>query len=108
MLLPRLELKRTVGSEPALNALIQVYKMYYPDVIIDDPGTFRRGIFAVWFPVIPYNHYSNICTASGSGMDGAATLYSELPCDSRQATAGKDGVSSGQQYRCTSIEKEED
>ncbi|TGZ84040.1 Mis6-domain-containing protein [Ascodesmis nigricans] len=41
-----LELKRSIGEEHCLNALIHIYKTYYPDVIIDDPGIFRKGIFS--------------------------------------------------------------
>lgn len=45
----RLQLQRDVGSEQALNALIQVYKNYYPDVIMGGAGPFKGNIFSVRF-----------------------------------------------------------
>lgn len=45
----RLQLQRDVGNEQALNALIQVYKNYYPDVIMGDTGPFKGNIFSVRF-----------------------------------------------------------
>lgn len=41
-----LELKRNVGNEQPLNALLQVYKNYYPDVIVGDVGSFKAGVFS--------------------------------------------------------------
>jgi centromere protein I len=35
-----------------VNALLQVYKNYYPDIIVADVGTFRAGLFSVRFVIV--------------------------------------------------------
>ncbi|CCX06676.1 Similar to Centromere protein I; acc. no. Q8AYS7 [Pyronema omphalodes CBS 100304] len=41
-----LQLQRDVGSEQPINALIQIYKNYYPDVIMFNAGPFKSTIFS--------------------------------------------------------------
>lgn len=43
----RLELKRNLGNEQSLNGLLQVYKDYYPDVIVGDITPTKLGLFSV-------------------------------------------------------------
>ena len=44
----RLKLSREVGrNEQPLNALLQTYKNFYPDVIIHEVGPFKSGVFSV-------------------------------------------------------------
>lgn len=43
----RLEFKRNLGNEQPLNGLLQVYKDYYPDVIVGDVAPTRLGLFSV-------------------------------------------------------------
>ncbi|KAL0637894.1 hypothetical protein Q9L58_003116 [Maublancomyces gigas] len=41
-----LEFKRNLGNEQPLNGLLQVYKDYYPDVIVGDVAPTRLGLFS--------------------------------------------------------------
>ncbi|KAI5803123.1 Mis6-domain-containing protein [Geopyxis carbonaria] len=41
-----LQWKQTIGEEQPLNALLQVYKNYYPDVIVGNVGTFKAGVLS--------------------------------------------------------------
>jgi centromere protein I len=41
-----LQIQRDVGSEQPINALIQIYKNYYPDVIMFNAGPFKSAIFS--------------------------------------------------------------
>ena len=50
----RLELKRDIGNEQSLNALLQVYKNYYPDIIVGEAGPFKSGLFSV-------GHCQSVC-----------------------------------------------
>lgn len=43
----RLEFKRNLGNEQPLNGLLQVYKDYYPDVIVGDIAPTKLGLFSV-------------------------------------------------------------
>lgn len=44
----RLQLRRNLGNNPSLNALLQTYKGYYPDMIVGDIGAVKAGVFSVW------------------------------------------------------------
>ncbi|KAA8895854.1 Mis6-domain-containing protein [Sphaerosporella brunnea] len=41
-----LQLKQDVGNEQHVNALLQTYKNYYPDIIVAEVGPFRAGVFS--------------------------------------------------------------
>jgi len=42
-----LELKRIVGNEQPLLGLLQIYKNYYPDVIVERLPPTKTGLFSV-------------------------------------------------------------
>ena len=42
-----LELKRIVGNEQPLLGLLQIYKDYYPDVIVERLASTKSGVFSV-------------------------------------------------------------
>lgn len=45
-----LELKRIVGNEQPLLGLLQIYKDYYPDVIVERLAPSKSGLFSVGVP----------------------------------------------------------
>jgi hypothetical protein len=53
-ILDSLGLLQQAGNEPALNALLRVYKNYYPDIIVGPGGQTRSSSLTVdmWFLII--------------------------------------------------------